>query len=138
LIQLHRQLHISLVSNALFSFFSGLVMILQNDWLSDYTGVSNSMIFTFIGVALIIFACVIGLVARTSYVKLYIVLSIIVLDISWVVGSLILISLNVLLFQGNILTAVLAIIVSLFAVLQITGLRRSTKSRGDDYVDFDS
>lgn len=116
------QLQKALLTNALFSGLSGVILVHLNKHVVNLFDVSNTPVFVIIGVALIFFSLtIIYQIKRQSALG---VLSIIVLDVLWVVGSTIL-----LIFQpfeisetGNCIIAVLALFVSFMGINQANAL----------------
>lgn len=127
MIEQHGLLRKTFVGNAVFSFLSGLAMLLWNDWVSEYVGVAYPFILIVVGVGLILFSIGIGMIARIRNVRKFIVWSIVVLDLLWVIGSGVLLGMDVLTTVGNILTVVVASIVLFLALMQMIGIQKSEK-----------
>ncbi len=123
-------LNYTLRINAAFSFLPGLGFILFDQNIADILSSKGLGTLTPTGISLIIFSVFVFFVSMMKNVNKYLVGTIITMDILWVIGSLFLI-----VFSGSIFTTVglglisiIAIIIALFAFLQISGLRNHQKT----------
>lgn len=119
-------LHNAIKGNSIFSFLSGLSMIIWNEGLSEIFGVAMPLIFSVIGTVLLLFSISLFLIARMNKIPGYLAWLIIVLDIGWVAGSVLLIGLEYLTPEGNLWTGVVGAIVLFIAILQIIGVKKTS------------
>ena len=119
-----RSLRLSLAGNAAFSFTSGAILIAGHNSIAGIFGVQNSTPFWIVGIGLILFSATVWIEARRQ--RPLSVLSIIGQDILWVAGSIVLIVVDPfqLTTTGNIVIAIIAIVVLLFADLQALALAK--------------
>ncbi len=120
-------------ANAIFSGIFGLVFIFDAGPLEDFMGLNSSLgadassILIGIGISLLLFSA--GLFINTSRNEMNLkeVYATIVLDVAWVAGSAILLFANLVQFTtgGWWFVAILADVVSIFAILQFYFLRKS-------------
>jgi len=108
----------SLLLNAVFSGISGFTLILFHGSIARLFGTENSTVFWVIGALLLFFTLTIILEIMKQ--RPLAVLWIIAQDMIWVIGSIILIAINPfgITFAGNVIIAVVALIVLLMAVNQ--------------------
>lgn len=116
----------ALTTNAIFSSCSGLIMLFFRTPLAQLFGLEAALPFLIIGIALLIFAF--SILVEIKWQRPKLVYNIIVQDLLWVLGSIIL-----LLWQpfgisttGNILIAIVAGVVLIFAVWQYQALLQLT------------
>ncbi len=112
----------SLLLNAVFSGLSGSTLILFQHSIAHLFGTKNTTVFWVVGALLVFFSCTIVLeMIKQRPVG---VLWIIVQDMLWVVGSIILLLLNPfgITVAGNIIIAMIAVIVLFMAVNQANAL----------------
>jgi hypothetical protein len=121
----HHFLKNAFIGNAVFSFLSGLVMIILNDSLSLYIGISIAYLLPIIGINLIVFSICLWFISRYTKIRDYIAWTIVLLDLAWVLGSAVVASIDVLTVQGNMVVMLLAAIVFLLSVFQLIGIRKS-------------
>lgn len=117
----------ALLTNAVFSGTSGLILLLFQHSIARLFGVENTTIFEVTGLLLLFFAGTILYEARKQ--RRLGVWWIITQDILWVIGSAILLILQpfAITATGNIVIAIIALIVLLLAVMQTIGLKESSK-----------
>jgi hypothetical protein len=127
MIKQHSMLRKTLLSNAIFSFLSGLLMVVLNNWLSSFIGVPYPIILIAIGSGLIIFSLWLFSLALKQDIQIMIIGSVVIMDLIWVVGSVILVIAQLLTSQGNSLCLALASVVFILALLQIIGIRKSKR-----------
>ena len=113
----------ALKGNAIFSTLSSLIMLGFYPQLASLFGLENSLPFLVIGVGLLFFAATI--VYEIKHLRSKGVLWIIIQDLIWVIGSILLLIIQPFGIStiGNILIADVAIVIFIFAVLQYRGLR---------------
>ncbi|MCG8405459.1 MAG: hypothetical protein MI923_09700 [Phycisphaerales bacterium] len=123
-----RFLRRSLLSNAVFSTVSGLSFIAAAKPISSLIGLSHPGILIGIGVSLLVFAA--GLVANAKRQAINVTEAwlAVVLDVTWVAGSVVVLLAGVLSTTGNWAVAIVADVVFLFAILQFVGLRRMRRA----------
>jgi len=114
--------------NALFSSLSGLIMILFNQQLSKLFGIENHTAFWVVGLALFYFAITIAYEMKKQ--RRFAILWIIIQDFIWVVASIVILVFNP--FQitqiGNIIIAIIAIIVLYMGIIQLNALNKSNSN----------
>ncbi|ELR71163.1 hypothetical protein C900_02967 [Fulvivirga imtechensis AK7] len=111
---------------------TGLLMVFFSTQLAEWFGVSESSGFAGVGIFLVAFAILVFAEARSHPHRKGRLRLIIVMDIMWVIGSII-----ILLFQpfsftsiGNVLTAGVALWVAGMAYFQFAGLKQLQKEAG--------
>ena len=132
-------LQTSLKSNAAFSLLSGFLLIVIHGKIAQLFGVSNATVFWVIGIGLVLFAATVYW--ESIKLRPLQVFSIIVQDLIWVIASIILLIFNPfqISFWGNVLIAVVALIVFIFALAQSSGLSKmdSVTQQGLKEVNFE-
>ena len=116
--------------NALFSGSSALLLLIAGPWIAVQLGLnSTAPVYATAGL-LAIFALQIWNIVRTRKIRTMEIAAIILGDIAWVVGSVILVALfySSLTITGLLLVDVAAIAVLYFAIQQIRGLRAWRRS----------
>jgi hypothetical protein len=118
------RLQISLLLNAVFSGISGFTLVLFKDSIARLFGTKNSTVFWVVGALLIFFTCTI--ILEIIKQRPLAVLWIIVQDSLWVIGSIILLVFNPfdITFAGNVIIAIVAVIVLAMALNQSKALTR--------------
>jgi ribosome-associated toxin RatA of RatAB toxin-antitoxin module len=125
------QLQKSLLTNAIFSGLSGIVLVVFNKLIARLFDTANTVVFWIIGLALIFFAATI--IYEMKRQKPIGVLLIIIQDFVWVIGSIVL-----LIFQpfeisitGNVIIALVAFVVLFMGINQAKALGQiDNKSTG--------
>jgi hypothetical protein len=119
-------LHTALRSNAIFCDLSGLVMILAAKPLAGFLGVNNSAVLVGIGIALFAWAALLLWGSLQMEVPRWLVWLAIDGDLSWVLGSVVIVLLPALSLStaGKWTIAIVADIVLLFAIWQFYALRK--------------
>lgn len=110
----------TLKANALFSLISGLILILFSEEIAILMNLTSNLPLTIIGLGLILFVLFILFVSYKKVLNYKLVKGIILQDLLWVFGSIVLLLLMPfgISLLGNILISVIAFIVSCFAFLQ--------------------
>ena len=123
-----RLLRNALRGNAIFSEVSGLAALLLARPLTHFTGLQPAATFTSLGIMLIIYGIGIAWLSTRPKPNRAIVWGIILGDVAWVLGSILILLTGNPAFTvaGNWLVAILAEAVAAFAVAQYIGLRRIT------------
>lgn len=122
----------ALKSNATFSILSGCILLFSSSFVSQLFEIDQSTVFKIIGGMLIGFAIFVFGVSTIKPPSRIFILIIILLDILWVIGSLILIVTNVfdISNSGLWIIGIIAFIIFLFAYLQIKGLKQAVSQQG--------
>lgn len=117
----------TLLANAIFSFLCGLDALLFNQFFMNLFGISNSYVFPILGGGLLLFCAVVFTEAQRKEVKSTAIKAIIGQDIGWVIGSILIIVTNAFSFSstGLWLTAGVAVVVAVFALLQYQGIKKA-------------
>ena len=119
----------ALLGNCIFSMLSGLFFLLAANPITNFLGLDLPMVISVTGINLLLFAAIVYKVATASPINRTLALIIVALDVAWVVGSIMLIFVNMvpLTTAGKWAIAIVADIVSLFAIAQYIGIRRMGK-----------
>lgn len=125
-----------LLINSCFSFICGLCMLILNLELSTFFHVSQPIIFTIIGLNLLLFAAFVLFTAMSNYYKNILVTIIIVLDALWVTGSACIVLLGIfnLSFNGYLSIALVGLFIAFLAFKQYTNLQDVKSKSGDNAV----
>ena len=117
----------ALAINAIFSGTSGLILITIHKWIATVFGTNNHTVFLIVGIALLLFSGTIYY--EIKKLRASGILAIIIQDIVWVIGSIILIFLNPfhITKTGNYIIGIVAIIVLAMAINQYSALRKRNK-----------
>ncbi len=112
--------------NAVFSGLSAVAMLLAANWVAEQVGLPGPANVYAVAVFLLIFAAQLGNIVRTQAIRSWEIVAIIIGDLMWVAGSVVL---GILYFQsfstiGAVLVDVVALAVLIFAVIQMRGLRK--------------
>lgn len=115
----------ALFGNSIFSGISGITTLILMDPLNQLIGISEPLVLPILGVGLILFAGTIVFHATRKVIDPMQVKLIIVQDLLWVVGSVVILSFQMfgLTHLGYILIGVIAIAVADFTFLQYHGLK---------------
>lgn len=121
-------LHIALRSNAVFSDISGLVMLVAAKPLAAFLGLNNPGILVGMGIALLAWALILFWGSIQLDVPRWLAWLAIDGDLTWVVGSVIVLLLPAVSFSvaGKWTIAIIADIVLVFAIWQFFALRRTS------------
>ena len=122
----------AILGNAAFSLVSGLASALGSGPLAALMGLPDSTVLLVMGVILIPYAYFLYRGAIQQPIAGQFAVTVILLDIAWVTGSLILLASGLvpLTTVGKWGIAIIADLVALFALVQFLGLRRATKQSG--------
>jgi hypothetical protein len=112
--------------NAAFSAGCALIMLVAGGWLAEQFALESGVPIYAIAGFLVVFALQLGNIVRTGMIRIWEIKGIISGDIAWVIASMILIILYYQTFTaaGLMLLDVVAVVVLVFAILQIRGLRQ--------------
>jgi hypothetical protein len=121
------QLKKYLTINSSFSAVSGLTMLLLSKKLNELFNINNVYIFPFIGLNLMVFAAFVWYVSRRQLDNKILVMTITMLDILWVIGSVAIVLLDLfdLSNNGYILIGSVALWIAFLAYKQFTGMGNS-------------
>lgn len=119
-------LHRALLANGIFSSISGLVFMIFSAPIAAFLGVDFSGVLIALGLVLILFGLGVVWLATRTEVPRSLTIVVTILDLAWVLGSILLLvsELIPLTSEGKWAIAIIADIVAVFAILQIIGLRR--------------
>ena len=111
--------------NAVFSAISAAAMLLAANWVAEQVGLPGPANVYAVSIFLLFFAAQLGNIVRTGQIRTWEVVAIIVGDLLWVAGSVVLGSLYFRSFTtvGAVLVDIVALAVLIFAIMQIRGLR---------------
>jgi hypothetical protein len=119
-----RLLKKALTGNALFSILSGVAILFTNRWLVRFLGLPETVSLVILGVGLIGYAATLLLNARRPTIKMTDAWVAVIMDLVWVVGSYVLITVVPFSVGGKWVIASVAELVLAFAILQWLGIRR--------------
>lgn len=121
-----RLLRSALLGNSIFSFLSGLDLVLFSRPIAKFLGLSSPLVMLELGVALIAYAALVFSQSRRQPLSRSFAWFAIIADVLWVLGSAALIFTDAVAFTtaGKWGLAIVADIVLVFAALQYVGLRR--------------
>jgi hypothetical protein len=116
----------ALLGNSLFSGGSGLLSLVFSSLLSPLLGLTSPVILVILGIGLMLYAVILFRISRATQVSRNGVRLAVVLDVAWVLGSVVLLLSNWLPFTdaGQWIIVIIADVVAVFAVLQFIGLRK--------------
>jgi len=116
-----------LVINTVFSFTSGVLMMVFNQYLSNVFGIGTEMVFPLIGINLIVFAGFVLFVTKRHLQNQRLIYTICALDFLWVFGSIILFGLHPssMLSIAYWITGLVAFFVGLMAVQQLIAFKNT-------------
>lgn len=111
--------------NAIFSAFSAVAMLLAANWVAEQLGLPGPANVYAVAIFLLFFAAQLGNIVRTQVIRAWEIVAIIIGDLLWVAGSVVLGTLYIQSFStiGAVLVDVVALAVLIFAVMQIRGWR---------------
>ena len=114
------QLRNTLKINASFSLLTGIVLLLFSQSMVDFMNLGPSLIYTVIGIGLIIFVVYLSFASMKKKINKWVIQSIIVQDFLWVIGSIYIILFNPypITMAGSISIVIIALIVMTFALFQ--------------------
>jgi hypothetical protein len=116
----------TLKANALASALSGLAFFLGSGVLAPFMGINSPILLGALGVGVMIFAFGVFLVFQETPLNAHKGSLIFVLDVIWVIGSILLLIADPLTLsgEGKWIVLILGDIVGVFAVLEYLGIRR--------------
>jgi hypothetical protein len=119
-------LRTTLVINGVSTVLCGLALLLAPTALAELLGVSAPALLA-VGAGLVLYAAGLFWTARRQPIPGGAAWAAVVMDFGWVLGSIALIELGILSSLGTGLVALVAAAVFVFAVLQVMGLRQTTR-----------
>ena len=116
--------------NAVFSTLSAVAMLPAANWVAEQVGLPGPANVYAVAVFLLFFAAQLGNIVRTRTIRTWEIVAIIVGDLLWVAGSVVLGAMYFRSFStiGALLVDAVALVVLIFAVMQIRGLREYRRS----------
>ena len=111
--------------NAAFSAMSTLFLIAAGGWVADQLGLPDPLTVYIVAAGLALFALQLGLIVRSRRIRTWEVRAVIGGDLAWVLATAVVIGLfhEVMTTIGLVMLDVVALVVAVFAALQIRGLR---------------
>lgn len=113
-----------LKANGIFSFLSGVALVVGAAPFSRFLGVAFPRILVGVGIMLVLFAIGLFRNARREEIDLKEASMAAALDVGWVAGSAVILISGSLSPAGNWVVALVAEVVLLFAIFQFLGIRR--------------
>lgn len=115
--------------NAMFSGFSALFMFIAGNWLAAQFAQDSAIEVYVIAGFLAAFALLLANIVRTKTIRTWEITCIIIGDIAWVVasGALLILYYRTITLTGLVLADLVAVVVLIFAVMQIRGLKQYRK-----------
>lgn len=123
-----RFLRQSLRGNAFFSTASGLIFTLASGAIAEFLGGTPAILVAVVGGQLLLFAGALFWLASRPEISTQLVIAVIVADILWVLGTIVIVYVDLFTRDGAALAIVLASVVLLLAILQSIGVRRMSGS----------
>ena len=119
----------ALLGNSIFSTLSGLFFLLDAAPIATFLGLDMPIMIRVLGVNLLVFAAIVYKVATAQPINRTLASIIVALDAAWVIGSIVFIFGNLLPLTtgGKWGIAIVADIVTCFAIAQYIGIRRMKK-----------
>jgi len=116
----------ALIGNSIFCTTSGLIFTMFSNSISAFLGIQASVVILILGIVLFLYGVEVFIFARKESINEPFARFVIGADIAWVIGSVVLIFTNLIVFAtpGKWGIAIIADIVLVFAIVQFVGLRR--------------
>lgn len=116
----------ALWANALFSMLSGALLLFMPHALGDLMGIRSVLLLQVLGVGLLGFALLVGLLASRKHPNTFAAMLVSIADILWVVGTpvVILFASGILTTTGVLILIGVAAMVLLFAIIQLMGIEQ--------------
>jgi hypothetical protein len=111
----------TLLVNGIATTMTGLIALVAAPWLHTILGPTSPALLALIGAGLLAFAGVLFAQARRERIDARMAWAIAVIDIAWVIGSIVVVEVGVLTTIGNLLVAAVAAAVFVFAILEVRG-----------------
>jgi ribosome-associated toxin RatA of RatAB toxin-antitoxin module len=131
-----KRLKFALTFNAIFSLVTGLLLVTMPDYISQLFGVTHGASFFYLGLSLVLFSIIVLYVSRQRHIHILYALIISLLDLIWVLASLIILILDPLQFKmtGDVIIAAVALIVLSIAIMQLFGIAKVDQVKSDNKV----
>ena len=114
----------TLLVNGVTTAMTGIAALVGAPWLPAILGPTPPAILAVVGAGLVVFAGFVLRQARRARIDSRVAWTIAGLDIAWVIGSVALVEIGILTLLGNVVVAAVAVVVLVFAVLEVRGARR--------------
>ena len=114
----------TLLVNGVATAMTGIAALVGAPWLPAILGPTPPAILAVVGAGLVVFAGALLRQARRARIDSRVAWTIAGLDIAWVLGSVALVEIGILTLLGNVVVAAVAVVVLVFAVLEVRGARR--------------
>lgn len=119
----------SLRGNAAFSTLSGLAFALASGAIAAFLGDVQPLLILAVGLQLLLFAGALMWLASRTRISVSLAIGVIVADLLWVLGTIVIVYADLFTRGGAALALVLADVVVLMAVLQSIGVHRMSAAR---------
>jgi len=114
----------TLLVNGVATAMTGIAALVGAPWLPAILGPTPPAALAIVGAGLVVFAGILLRQARRERIDPRVAWTIAGLDIAWVLGSVALVEIGILTLLGNVVVAAVALVVLVFAVLEVRGARR--------------
>lgn len=120
----------ALMLNAVFSLVTGIILVFGSGPISQIFSVSQDRPFFFLGFGLILFASTVFYVGRQKPIEIFQAYIISAQDFIWVLASILLLIIDPFQFSkaGNVIIAVVALIVLAFALMQVSAITKVNRN----------
>ena len=108
--------------NGIATAMTGALALVASPWLPAILGPTSPAVFASVGAGLVVFDGVLVVQARLERIDRRVAWAITVVDIAWVIGSIVLVEAGVLTLIGNLIVAAVAAVVLVFAILEVRGI----------------
>jgi hypothetical protein len=108
--------------NGIATAMTGALAVVASPWLPAILGRTSPAVLAIVGAGLVVFAGVLLTQARRERIDRRVAWAITVVDIAWVLGSIVLVEAGVLTLIGNLIVAAVAAVVLVFAILEVRGI----------------
>lgn len=119
-----KSLKTALMLNAVFSLVTGIILVFSSGPIAQIFSVSQGRPFFFLGFGLILFASIVFNIGRQKQIEPFQAYIISAQDLIWVLASILLLIFDPFQFSkaGNVIIAVVALIVLAFALMQVSAI----------------
>ncbi len=112
----------TLLVNGIATAMTGALALVASPWLPALLGRTSPAVLAIVGAGLVVFAGVLLIQARRERIDRRVAWAITMVDIAWVIGSIVLVEAGVLTLIGNLIVAAVAAVVLVFAILELRGI----------------
>ena len=112
----------TLLVNGIATAMTGALALVASPWLPALLGPTPPAVLAIVGAGLIVFAVLLLVQSRREPIDHRVAWAIAVIDIAWVIGSIMLVETGVLTMLGNLIVAAVAAVVLVFAILEVRGI----------------